>query len=248
MHFRRPLTPLALAALLASFSVSHAASLGATDRSAPRPVATPSAAADTAENGAAAGGVMAAEALEASVAREGLRPEVLRLALRAYQRAATQGLATRPVLTVVDYSRPSRERRLWVVDLTSGAVLAHELVAHGKNSGDDLARRFSNVDGSEQTSLGTFVTGATYTGKHGLSLKLRGLDAGLNDHAESRAIVVHAADYVNESIVGALGRLGRSQGCPALSNAAAPRVIDLIKGGTVFFAYYPTAALERALS
>ncbi len=125
--------------------------------------------------------------------REGLRPEVLRLALRARDRAAARGLSARPVLTVIDYSLPSRERRLWVLDLAHARVLAHELVAHGRGTGDDRAVRFSNRPGSLQSSLGTFLTGAVYHGKHGLALRLRGLDPGLNDRAEARAIVIHGA-------------------------------------------------------
>ena len=178
-------------------------------------------------------------ALARASERAGLRPEVLRLALGARDRVAARGVATRPVLTVIDYSLPSRVRRLWVLDLARGRVLAHELVAHGRGTGDDRAVRFSNRPGSLQSSLGAFVTGATYRGKHGLSLRLRGLDAGVNDRAEARAIVVHGAPYVSEAAIATLGRLGRSQGCPALSPAAAARVIGLIRDGTVLFAYHP---------
>jgi hypothetical protein len=170
---------------------------------------------------------------------------VLRLALLARDRVAARGLATRPVLTVIDYSLASRERRLWVLDLAHARVLAHELVAHGRGTGDDLARRFSNLPGSLQSSLGTFVTGSIYQGSHGPALRLRGLDPGLNDRAEARGIVMHGASYVSEAAVATLGRLGRSQGCPALSQATAARVIELIRGGTVLFAYYPSPALER---
>jgi L,D-transpeptidase-like protein len=186
--------------------------------------------------------------LAAAAERSGLHPDVLRLALRARARAAAMGLASRPVVTVIDYRLPSRERRLWVLDLARGVVLAHELVAHGRETGDDLARRFSNRPGSLQSSLGTFLTGETYRGTHGLSLRLHGLDAGLNDQAEARALVVHGADYVGPRIVAKLGRLGRSHGCPALSPDAARRVIGLIRGGTVLFAYYPSPAMEQALA
>jgi hypothetical protein len=208
-----------------------------------------SGAADTAETPAPrSAGITASAALLEATGRAGLRPRVLELALRAHARAAAEGLTTRQVVTVIDYSRPSREPRLWVVDLDGARVLAHELVAHGKNSGGDLATSFSNRVGSEQSSVGTFVTGKTYRGKHGVSLRLRGLDEGLNHNAAARAIVIHGADYVNPGIVKALGRLGRSQGCPALSNAAAPRVIDLIRDGTVVFSYHPSADLERTLA
>ena len=187
-----------------------------------------------------------ASALETVAASAGLRSEVLQLALAAHARATAEGRTTSKLLTVIDYSLRSRERRLWVLDLERAELLAHELVAHGRNTGDDAARVFSNRSGSNQSSLGTFVTGATYQGKHGLSLRLHGLDGGLNDQALARAIVIHGADYVNEGIVSSLGRLGRSQGCPALSTAAAPRVIDLIRDGTVVFSYYPAPELERA--
>jgi hypothetical protein len=187
-------------------------------------------------------------ALIAVAERSGLRLDVLRLAHEAQARAEARGLTSRRVITVIDYGLPSRERRLWVLDLARGLVLAHELVAHGRDTGDDIARRFSNRPGSLQSSLGTFITEGTYWGAHGLSLRLRGLDAGLNDQAEARGIVVHGAEYVDQGIVGKLGRLGRSQGCPALSPVAARRVIDLIRNGTVLFAYYPSPALEEAVA
>jgi hypothetical protein len=230
-----------------AFAFPTARSAGASSEAPPVAVAPAPvvAAATTAPTSAERGGVSLA--LEAAATRSGLRADVLQLALRAYARAVQQGLATRPIVTVVDYSRPSREQRLWVLDLSRDSVLARELVAHGNKSGGDLATSFSNREGSHQTSLGTFVTAGTYTGKHGLSLRLKGLDAGLNDQAMRRAIVIHGADYVSEKVIPALGRLGRSQGCPALTRAAAPRVIDLIKDGTVFFAYHPSGDLERTL-
>jgi hypothetical protein len=150
------------------------------------------------------------------------------------------GLVTSPLLTVIDYSMPSRMRRLWVLDLERGRVLARELVAHGRGTGEDRAQRFSNRPGSLQSSLGVFVTGRTYRGKHGLALQLRGLDAGVNDRAAERAIVMHGAWYVSPAMVSKVGRLGRSEGCPALSPTAAPRVIRLIRNGSVLYAYYPT--------
>jgi hypothetical protein len=127
-------------------------------------------------------------------------------------------------------------------------VLARELVAHGRGSGGDLAHRFSNRAGSLQSSLGAFLTGRVYRGKHGTSLRLRGLDPVLNGRAEARAIVVHAADYVSEQTIAALGRLGRSQGCPALGREAARRVIGLIRDGTLLFAYHPSADTESGLA
>jgi hypothetical protein len=172
----------------------------------------------------------------------GPRRPVLEAALAAYDEAARQGALARPdLLTVIDYTRPSTERRLWVLDLARGRVLFHELVAHGKNSGDNITRFFSNAHGSLMTSLGLFVTGAPYVGQNGYSLRLRGLDPGVNDHAFDRAIVMHGASYVNATIAARLGRLGRSWGCPAVPAAAARDIIDTIKGGSAIFAFGPPA-------
>lgn len=166
--------------------------------------------------------------------------EVLRLALAARDNAVREGKAGRDhLLTVIDYSRPSTEKRLWVFDTRAEQLLFHELVAHGKNTGDNYATRFSNRDGSLQTSLGTFVTADTYQGGNGYSLRMRGLDAGYNDNAMSRYIVIHGAPYVSDAFARKQGRIGRSWGCPALSQEAAPKVIDTIKGGSVVFSYYP---------
>ncbi|HEY7636303.1 MAG TPA: murein L,D-transpeptidase catalytic domain family protein [Gemmatimonadales bacterium] len=185
--------------------------------------------------------------LKRAAERAGLRLNVLRLALQAHARAVAEGVTRRPLLTVIDYSLPSRVPRLWVLDLAHDSVLARELVAHGRKSGGDVAQYFSNQAGSLKSSLGTYVTGSIYRGSHGLSLRLRGLDRGLNDQAEARGIVIHGADYVAASVIPKLGRLGRSQGCPALSPEAAERLIPLVQGGTVVYAYYPSPRLGRTL-
>jgi hypothetical protein len=143
------------------------------------------------------------------------------------------------LLTVIDYSRPSAEPRLWVLDLDRERVLFEERVAHGRGSGEKLATRFSNLDGSHQTSLGLFRTADTYVGSNGYSLRLDGLERGFNDRARDRAIVVHGAPYVSDANVRATGRIGRSHGCPALRPAIARNVIDTIKDGSLVFAYYP---------
>lgn len=176
----------------------------------------------------------------------GLDPSVLAMGLRAFEHAKALGAAKRDVLVVIDYSRSSTEKRLWVLDLERRDVVFHELVAHGKNTGDDLARTFSNADGSLATSLGLFVTGSTYHGKHGYSLKLHGLDRGLNDRAEARAIVIHGAGYVSEDFIRRQGRLGRSWGCPAVRPEITRSLIDAIKGGAAVFAYHPTKALTSS--
>jgi hypothetical protein len=163
--------------------------------------------------------------------------EALELALRAYRCAQARGLVTEPILTLIDYSRPSTERRLWVLDLDTGEVRFHELVAHGRESGENHARAFSNVSGSLQSSLGLFLTAETYIGRHGYSLRLDGLEPGLNDRARERAIVMHGADYATASFAATHGRLGRSWGCPALDPRVNRDLIDTIRGGTAVFAY-----------
>jgi hypothetical protein len=173
----------------------------------------------------------------------GLRADVLGLALRAVDCAVRLGAAVSPpTLTVIDYSRPSTEKRLWVFDLRSRDLLYEELVAHGRGSGEALATHFSNQPDTHRSSLGLFATDATYVGSNGYSLRLDGLEAGFNDRARERAIVMHGAPYVSEEFVRAQGRLGRSWGCPALDDAIARGVIDRIKGGSLLFAYYPDPA------
>jgi hypothetical protein len=169
---------------------------------------------------------------------QGLSPQVLAMALDAVACARSRGISGREdLLTIIDYTLPSTEPRLWVLDLERGEVLFHELVAHGAGTGDNYATRFSNVKDSRQTSLGLFRTGGTYEGGNGYSLKLEGLDKGINDRAEERHIVMHGAWYVSEDHVRQQGRLGRSWGCPALSQEIAPTVIDTIKGGSFVFSY-----------
>jgi hypothetical protein len=169
-----------------------------------------------------------------------LKPDVLRLGLDATACAIRQGLVTRQqILTVIDYSLPSTEPRLWVFELRTRRLLFRELVAHGRNSGSNHTTHFSDRPGSLATSLGLFVTADTYVGRHGYSLRLRGLEAGVNGRAEARAIVLHGAPYVTAEVARKLGRLGRSWGCPAVGLGVAQGLIDTIKGGTVVFAYYP---------
>ena len=169
------------------------------------------------------------------------RREVLDLALQAFRCGRSLGYIDRPLLTVIDYSLPSTERRLWVIDLARRRVLFNEMVAHGENSGDNFAVAFSNRPGSRQSSLGLFRTDDTYEGEHGLSLRLTGLEAGINDLARERRIVMHGAAYVSDAFVAERGRIGRSWGCPALPDAVHASVIDAIRDGSAVFAYYPDA-------
>jgi len=165
---------------------------------------------------------------------------VFEMALAAVDCAVQSGSIEDPsTLMVIDYSRPSTVKRLWVFDLRERALLYEELVAHGKGSGDNLATRFSNEPDSNQSSLGLFLTQDAYMGKNGYSLRLRGLDEGFNDRAYDRAIVMHGADYVSDEFAHANGRLGRSWGCPALREGVAHAIIDRVKGTGLLFAYYP---------
>jgi hypothetical protein len=162
------------------------------------------------------------------------------LALEAASHAVIRGDAAAPrTLMVIDFSKPSTEKRLWVYDLRSRALLFHEHVAHGRNSGANLPTLFSNEPESNRSSLGLFRTAEAYIGKHGLSLRLDGLERGINDRARERAIVIHGADYVNATTARAQGRLGRSLGCPAVRPEIAKSLINTVKDGGLLFAYYP---------
>ena len=187
-------------------------------------------------------GAVQARTLEPDLLRVAptLRPEALRAALAAWDALDSQGEVTRPLLTVIDYGLPSITPRMWVFDLAARQLLFHELVAHGQNSGDDLAESFSNEEGSLMTSLGAFVTGTTYNGRNGYSLRLRGMDPGVNDRAEARTIVLHGAPYVCDGVAHKLGRLGRSHGCPAVRPAIARALIDEVKDHTLLYAWHPS--------
>lgn len=167
-------------------------------------------------------------------------PKVLALALQARTCAMAQGgedSASR--LAVIDYSRPSTQTRLWVFDLKRKALLFAEHVAHGRGSGENLAHAFSNRDGSHQSSLGLFRTAETYEGGNGYSMRMDGLEPGVNDAARDRLIVMHGAPYVDPLAALKQGRLGRSFGCPAVRPAVARDLIDTLKQGQLLFAYYP---------
>lgn len=165
--------------------------------------------------------------------------KVLALALEARECATHSGVATAERLAVIDYSRPSTVQRLWVFDLARPGLLFAEHVAHGRGTGDNLATQFSNDDGSHRSSLGLFRTAETYVGGNGYSLRMDGLEPGVNDHARQRAIVMHGAWYVDPQLALRQGRLGRSYGCPAVRQAIARPLIDSLKSGQLVFAYYP---------
>lgn len=173
------------------------------------------------------------------------RPEVLELALEAYRCGALEGRFSRPLLTVIDYSLPAAEPRLWVIDLSEGRVLHHELVAHGEQSGENLAVAFSNAMDSHQSSLGLFRTDEAYTGRFGYALRISGLEPGFNDNARVRSIVFHADPDVSPTFIAQWGTIGRTWGCPALPPDVSAEVINSIAGGSAVFAYYPDAQWLR---
>jgi len=178
-----------------------------------------------------------------------LSPQALEAGLAALRRLQANGVPVRSdVLTVIDYTKPSNERRLWVFDLVHTRVLFEEFAAHGRNSGENRAVRFSNAPNSLMTSLGAFLTGDTYIGKHGLSLRLQGLEKGINDNSVARGIVIHAADYVNAARAASQGRIGRSWGCPAVRREISQALIKTLQGGSLVFAWFPDPALLHSPS
>jgi hypothetical protein len=169
--------------------------------------------------------------------QQGLRFEVFEKAMTGYLNLRETGhlAASQQHLTVVDFDLPSTEKRLWVLDLANDKILFHTLVAHGHNSGENGAQQFSNTNESNMSSLGFYVTGQEYEGKHGHSLRLQGVDEGFNTNAFARAIVMHGADYVSEQFIKQNGRLGRSLGCPALPLDQYSQIIDAVQGGSCLF-------------
>ncbi|MDH5382456.1 MAG: murein L,D-transpeptidase catalytic domain family protein [Cyclobacteriaceae bacterium] len=166
----------------------------------------------------------------------GLKKEVFKLAIAGFEKLKNE-LQSDEIITIIDFDYPSSKERIWVVDLNNQKILYHTFVAHGKNSGANMANYFSNTPESYKSSLGFYVTGKTYQGKHGLSLLLDGLEEGINDQARKRAIVIHGADYVSKKFIEQNGRLGRSFGCPALPVDLSGDIINTIANGKGLFIY-----------
>lgn len=174
---------------------------------------------------------------ETNLAESGLDSAVYRKALVGYFNLKKTNLVSpeRQIVTIIDFNRKSSQKRLWIVDLATNKLLFHTLVAHGQGSGGDMATNFSNTENSHQSSLGFYITSETYFGKHGLSMKLEGMDKGFNTNARDRAVVVHGAEYVSQAFVNKTGRLGRSHGCPALPVDQTKTIINTIKGQTLLY-------------
>ncbi|WP_160137152.1 murein L,D-transpeptidase catalytic domain family protein [Chryseobacterium sp. c4a] len=170
-----------------------------------------------------------------------LNYEVFSKALTGFENLKKAGLLTDEshLLTVCDFSMSSNTKRLWVIDLNDKKVLFNSLVAHGKNTGEEFATNFSNTESSRQSSMGFYITDATYQGDNGYSLRLLGMDKGFNDAAYKRAIVMHGADYVSDAFAAVHKRIGRSWGCPAVPRELSQSMINTIKGRNLLFIYYP---------
>jgi hypothetical protein len=165
--------------------------------------------------------------------------KVFKYAVIGYYTLRMQGkLNDKNLLSIIDFTKPSTQKRFYTIDLEHHIVKFFTYVSHGKNTGEDLAKSFSNTVHSNQSSLGFYVTAETYVGSKGYSLKLDGMEKGYNDNMRQRAVVMHDAEYVSEYWIKHYGRLGRSQGCPALSKEISKEVIDTIKGHTAIFAYF----------
>lgn len=165
-------------------------------------------------------------------------------ALEGFYELKQKGMIQKDILTLIDFSLSSSTKRLWVIDLTTNTILYNSLVAHGRNTGDDFANSFSNAAQSFKSSLGFYATGEIYNGKHGMSLKLDGLEKGINDNARERGVVMHAADYVSNSFVQNNKRLGRSQGCPAVPVELSKDIINTIKNKSCLFIYHPSRSFK----
>lgn len=162
-------------------------------------------------------------------------------AMLGFYEMKKKGIFKKDILTLIDFSLSSNEKRLWVIDLSTNTIVFNSLVAHGRNTGDEFAMHFSNSAASFKSSLGFYSTGEVYNGKHGKSLKLDGLEKGINDNARNRGIVIHAADYVSDFFIKAHNRLGRSQGCPALPKEFTEKIINKIKDKSCLYIYYPNS-------
>ena len=170
----------------------------------------------------------------------GLNKNVLKLAMEGFSKLMVKGRLNKDsILTIVDFSRSSKSKRLYVIDLKNEVLLFNTLVAHGRNSGMEYARSFSNTPSSNKSSLGFYITQSTYRGENGYSLRLQGVERNINDKALGRSIVMHGAQYANPDFLAERGILGRSYGCPAVPTEENAAIIDAIKDGSCLFIYSP---------
>lgn len=173
--------------------------------------------------------------------------ESFKEALKGFYLLKEKGLIQKDILTLVDFSLSSNVKRLWVIDLATNTILYNSLVAHGRNTGEEFANSFSNANSSFKSSLGFYATGEIYNGKHGMSLRLDGLEKGVNNNARERGVVIHSADYVSNSFIKNNKRLGRSQGCPAIPQETLKDIVNTIKNKSCLFIYHPSRSLQTIL-
>jgi hypothetical protein len=171
--------------------------------------------------------------------------ESFKEALKGFYLLKEKGLVKKDILTLVDFSLSSNVKRLWVIDMATNTILYNSLVAHGRNTGEEYANSFSNANSSYKSSLGFYATGEIYNGKHGMSLKLDGLEKGINDNARVRGVVMHSANYVSNSFIKSNKRLGRSQGCPAIPEETLKGIVNTIKNKSCLFIYHPSRSFEK---
>ena len=160
-------------------------------------------------------------------------------ALTGFYKLKAKGIIKKDILTLIDFSLSANSKRLWVIDLATKTILFQSLVAHGRNTGEEYANNFSNEAQSYKSSIGFYATGEVYIGKHGVSLRLDGLEKEINDNARNRGVVMHAANYVSASFIKNNKRLGRSQGCPAVPMNLSKALIGIIKDKSCLFIYHP---------
>ena len=175
---------------------------------------------------------------ELELNRAGLSEDAFKYAMKGYDYLKTKGkIINEDIISIVDFTKPSSQKRLFVIDLKNCKTIFNTYVAHGQGSGEEFASRFSNIPESYQSSLGFYITSDTYVGKNGYSLRLNGLEAGINNRADERAIVMHGAPYVSESYIRSKGYIGRSWGCPAVPEKLCKPIIEKIKNGTCLFVF-----------
>ena len=176
-----------------------------------------------------------------SLSETGLTRDIFDLAIKGLKKLDSDGKLNNPnIVTIVDYSQSSNKKRLYVIDIKNRKLLFNTFVAHGRNTGEEYAKSFSNDEGSYKSSLGFYITEHPIIGSHtGFSLQIDGVEKGFNDHAVQRAIIIHAAEYATENFIKKYGRLGRSYGCPSLPPEMNKPIIEAIKGGTCLFLYNP---------
>lgn len=171
--------------------------------------------------------------------------ESFKEALKGFYLLKEKGLIRKDILTLVDFSLSSNVKRLWVIDLSTNTILYNSLVAHGRNTGEEYANSFSNANSSYKSSLGFYATGEIYKGKHGMSLRLDGLEKGINNNARERGVVMHSANYVSNSFIKCNKRLGRSQGCPAIPQESLNEIVNTIKDKSCLFIYHPSRTFKE---